>query len=55
MIIQLLAAVLFANGLTLAIFYAAWRIKRNESDLKGIGLMILCCLAVILIALSARQ
>lgn len=50
----IMASVIFANGLTAAFVYALWRLRRNEHDLTAIGMVLACCLAVGLIALSAR-
>lgn len=44
MISQIVTGVLFANGLTLTMLYAVWRLKKNEGDLKAIGLFLICCL-----------
>lgn len=51
---QIMTSVLFANGITMAAVYAVWRLRRDEGDLKAIGLFLLCCLFVAVIALAAR-
>lgn len=52
---EIVTAVLFANGLTFAIIYALWRIKRNERDLIGVGLFLFFCLIAVLTAYSVGQ
>lgn len=51
----IVTAVLFANGLTLAIFYSLWRIKRNEGDMKAIALFLFCLLVVGIMAWPAGR
>lgn len=52
---QIIASVLFANGLSLTIWYSLWRIKKNERDLKAIALFVFCCIIGALIVLTARS
>lgn len=47
--------VLFANGLTLAFIYALFRLRRNEGDMKAIGLFLACCAVSAVIVLAEMQ
>ncbi len=51
------AGSLMANFLTVSFLYVAWRLNRPgaEHDVKGILMGIGICVAVIVIALAARQ
>lgn len=41
---EIITAVLFANGLTLTFIYAIFRLRKDESDMKAIGLFLFAAL-----------
>ncbi len=52
--VQIVTAVLFANGLTLTAIYAWWRINKNEQDWKAILLAIVVSGVAIALGLAAQ-
>lgn len=54
-IITVTAGVLLGNGLTAAFIYAMWRIRRDENDLRAIGLALLLLAIGLAIALTGRS
>ena len=52
---EIVTAVLFANGLTLTMIYAVFRLRKDERDLKEIGLFLFCCLIAGIMAWPVAQ
>lgn len=51
---EIFTAVIMANAVCLAMWYAAWRIRKNERDLKAIGLMMGCFLFIALMGWASN-
>lgn len=52
---QVFTAVMSANAVCLALAYGIFRIRKNEQDLGGIAIILLCLLFIGLAALAARS
>lgn len=52
---ELVLAGFMVNFITVAFFYAVWRIRKNESDWTAITIALFCCLIVGVTAYAVAQ